>query len=98
MAPNRTRKIKQQTIEAERKVVAICLRRTLAYAAQYGFKPEKSAQQFLELPRALANPDGTPYKAAKSTITKALEARYPAISETSLTEHPEVLVIDAMFM
>ena len=79
-ALNRSRIMEQKASVAEKKVVGTCIRRTLDYAAQHGFETDRTAQQFLELTRALTNPDGTPYNAANSTIQKAMETRYQAIS------------------
>lgn len=45
----------------------------------------KEAEQFLELPRAIATKEGIPYKGQKSSITKFYEKKY---EEAFLEEFP----------
>lgn len=61
-------------------------------------------EQCVELPRAIATPDGHPMKGTKSNTIKALEKRYenatPPIIRTALTAGwvPESTIIEGMFL
>ena len=55
-------------------------------------------QQYLELPRAICDPNGNPHKGQKSYTTKWLEKRYTGVVCRSLPEAwvAEVVVLEGI--
>jgi len=85
----RTRK-KGSEIERERKFQLELCKKRVAYVATTGAKLSTSYEQCLELPRAIANTDGTATKGAKSNTTNVLQKQYekadPAIINCIIIE------------
>lgn len=53
------------------KRVQNCMRRKIAYANKMGLKPEIIGEQYIELPRALCDVNGSSIKDKKSIAKKA---------------------------
>jgi len=85
-----TRRKKGSEIERERKLQLEVWKKRDAYVATTGAKLSTSYEQCLELPRAIANTDGTPTKGAKSNTTNVLQKQYekadPAIINCIIIE------------
>ena len=90
---------KEKIIQADRDRLEQCLRSKIFYSKERGC-PVETVEQYNELPRAIANADGSMYKTAKSTATTALSKLYPACFSGTLSQswHPEVIIIDGMFI
>ena len=71
--PSKTRIEKK--LQADRDTVEQCLRSKIYFSKERG-SPIKSVEQYIELPRAIANANCTMYKIAKSTATTALKKLY----------------------
>lgn len=72
----KARKKKGSEIERERKLQIECWKKRVAFATSSGQQVSTAFEQCLELPRAIAQPDGTPANGAKSNTTKAFQKRY----------------------
>ncbi|XP_064384664.1 uncharacterized protein LOC135333611 [Halichondria panicea] len=98
------RRKKGSEIERERKIQIELWKRRVAHATITGTNLSKSYEQCLELPRAIANIDGTPTKGAKSNTTNVLQKRYEkanaAIIASSLKPGwiPDAVIIEGMFL
>ena len=102
---SRTRRKRVNLIEQESKLLQRYLKRQLAWVAEH--QPERVQLEELfgpisSLPRALADKNGLPYKAAKSNTTAFLQKRYkdmPAIA-TVLPKQwtPDTVIIEGMFL
>ena len=68
------RKMKQ--LDKEKKIVGRCLRRAFAWNAKFGSDCQQIGQLYIELPRAISDPNGNLHKGQKSYTTKWLESRY----------------------
>ena len=86
-------------VEKDRTLVMTCLKRQLAQCKKSG-QPVTSLGQFIELPRAIANADGTLYKGTKANTTRILKARYSEAFLDTLPQHfsPDVVILEGMFM
>ena len=67
-------KQRYNTLEKEKKLVSKCLKQRLVWCWTNQLKPP-TAEQYIELPRALAEADRMPHKGNKSVITTVLENR-----------------------
>ena len=87
-----------KTTEQDKKKVTMCLKKRLQAVAD-GQVDGNSSQQYLELPRAIADGGGLPNKGTKSTARDFLEARYTTITTPSLPLgwNPECVLFDAIF-
>ena len=63
-------------MERERKLQLEVWKKRVSFAVTTGFQDNISYQQCIELPRAIATPDGKPIKGAKAKITKVYKKRY----------------------
>ena len=68
-------KQRYNTFEKEKKLVSKCLKQHLVWCQSNKERPP-TAEQYIELPRALASADGIPHNGKKSTTTTVLENRY----------------------
>ena len=75
----------------------MCLKKRLQ-AIVDGQVEGNSAQQYLELHRAIADEGGQPHKGTKSTARDFLEARYPTITTSSLPTgwNPDCVLFDVL--
>ena len=91
-------KKKQNLAERQKKLVQTCIRKTLAFSINTGQQLQVRAQQFLGVPRAIADADGIPCKGVKANTTKVLERRYSGIIVAFIPppRHPDVIVLDGM--
>ncbi len=89
------RKIKQR--EKERRIVNKCMRRRMAYNARVGATENLTGEQYLELPRAICDPNGTPHKGQKSYTTKWLEKRI-ILNNMPSGWKPNTVVLEGMFL
>ena len=78
------------------------MRRKIAYANKMGTKPDVIGEQYIELPRALCDVNGSPIKGQKSVATKFYLARYRDID---LVSHvipnnwvPTAVILEGMFI
>ena len=100
----RSRRKKVSDIEKERKLQIECWKKRVAYATSTGVHMDSAYEQCIELPRAIATPDGHPIKGTKSNTTKVLEKRYenttPQIILTALPAGwvPDATIIEGMFL
>jgi len=68
---------------------------------QYSKERPPTAEQYIELPRALANADGIPHKGKKSGTTTALENRYKGQVVTNTFPPrwiPDLVILEGMFI
>ena len=90
------------SIQREKNLVTKCLKSMVLWAQMHGGSGDTSQQQqFLELPRAIATEGGIPTKGQKSHTTSFYLARYAnqaIIGAFPLEWHPDVVVIEGMFM
>ena len=90
---------KQQLTNAERqkKIVSLCLRKRLL--AQNGLNQLPTQDQYLELPRAIADANGMPHKSEKRNARQFLHERYEIMSPHFPTNwFPDVVILEGMFM
>lgn len=98
------RRKKGSEIERERKIQLEVWKKRVAHAATTGVQLSTSYEQCLELPRAIANTDGTPTKGAKSNTTNIFQKRYekadPPIIVPSLKPGwiPHAVIMEGMFL
>ena len=92
------RKIKQK--EREQNLVSACIRRQLAWAAQNNTVGQHTGEQYLELPRAICDPNGLPHKGQKSYATTFLEKRYKNVITSALPAGwvADSVVLEGMFL
>lgn len=99
-----SRRKKGSQIERERKLQIELWKKRVAFASSTGSQLSLPYEQCIELPRAIANIDGTPVKGTKSKTTHCLERRYekvipPIISSAlNISWIPEVVVMEGMFL
>ena len=90
--------------EKESKLVTKCLRRRLAWCNKTKTPYDLSTEQYSVFPRALADENGNPHKAAKNQWTNKIHSRYlsatPGVIFSSLPSGwiPQTVLIDAMFL
>ena len=100
-ATPRTTKRQVNNLQKEKTLVAKCLKNRLLWAQMHGGKGETTQEQYLELPRALADEDSTPTKGQKSNTINFYARRYgdKAIQPAFPSRwHPDLVVIEGMFM
>ena len=87
-------------LDKEKKIVGECLRRVFAWNAKHGSDQQHVGQQYLELPKAISDPSGSPHKGQKSYTTKWLEKRYKYLVSNQLPQGwvPSTVVLAGMFM
>ena len=93
-------KQRYNTLEKEKKLVSNCLKQHLVWC-QYSKERPPTAEQYIELPRALANADGIPRKGKKSGTTTALENRYKGQVVTNTFPPrwiPDLVILEGMFI
>jgi len=93
-------KQRYNTLEKEKKLVSNCLKQRLVWC-QYSKERPPTAEQYIELPRALANADGIPHKGKKSGTTTALENRYKGQVVTNTFPPrwiPDLVILEGMFI
>ena len=69
----KSRRKKVSDIEKERKLQIECWKKRVAYATSTEAQMDTAYEQCIELPRAIATPEGHPIKGAKANATKVLE-------------------------
>ena len=76
-----------------------CLRKAFAWNAKFGSSSQQVGQQYIELPRAISDPNGNLHKGQKSYTTKWLENRYKDLVCNQLLGGwvPDVVVLEGMF-
>ena len=89
----------EKKLLADRDRVEQCLRSKI-YFSKERESPIETVEQYNELPRALANVDGSMYKTAKSTATTALNKIYTSCFLETLPQscNTELVIIDGMFI
>ena len=96
-----SRKLKRKVKQLDKeKIVGKCLRRAFAWNAKFGSSSQNVGQQYIELPRAISDPNGNLHKGQKSYTTKWLENRYKDLISNQLPGGwvPDVVVLEGMFM
>ena len=100
----KSRRKKVSDIEKKWKLQIECRKKRVAYATSTGAQMDTAYKQCIELPRAIATPEGHPIKGAKANATKVLEKRYEnattQIIRTALPVGwvPEATIIEGMFL
>ena len=100
----KSRRKKVSDIEKERKLQIECWKKRVAYATSTGAQIDTAYEQCIELPRAIATPEGHPIKGAKANATKVLEKRYEnattQVIRTALPAGwvPEATIVEGMFL
>ena len=101
MAPPKVTKTRISQKEKEERNTNKYLRRRLAWCNRTGQRYSEGEEQYSLLPRALAEPDGSPHKGSKSKWTDKLQARYSLPISTPFISTPpwipQVAIVDAMF-
>ena len=84
----------------EKDMVATCLRKRLMWLQMTEEEMEGSNEQYLELPRAIADPSGKPHKGQKSNTTKSYESKFTDAVATSFPYGwlPDSVIMEGMFM
>ena len=97
---NRVKKKWHNVAERQRRLVQTCIKKTLVFSFTPGQHTQRGAQQFLNIPRAIADPNGIPCKGVKANTTKVLERRYLGVVQTFIppSQSPYVVVLDGMFI
>ncbi|XP_078680864.1 uncharacterized protein LOC144915910 [Branchiostoma floridae x Branchiostoma belcheri] len=105
--PNMT-KSRMSKSEKDKKIVLECYRRAVSWSQNQNKALSEIAHlldlpqlgQFLELPRALCDSDGTLHKGAKSATTSFFQGRYPtAFNKTYPVNFvPQCSVLEGMFL
>ena len=91
-------------LEKDKKLVQKCLHKKMKWSHQTGKPVERVSEQYIPLPLALANSDGSSRKGQKSYATKAIETRYkkssPPVILNSLPTAwvPDCCLLEGMFM
>ena len=99
-ASSRKLKKRMKQLDKEKKLVGKCLRKAFAWNAKFGCCSQQVGQQYIELPRAISDPNGNLHKGQKSYTTKWLENRYKDLVCNQLPGGwvPDVVVLEGMFM
>uniref|UniRef100_A0A1X7VCY4 Uncharacterized protein n=1 Tax=Amphimedon queenslandica TaxID=400682 RepID=A0A1X7VCY4_AMPQE len=99
LTPTKITKRRFVQVEKEKKLVTECLKKRLLSMEVSGM-PLKEAEQFLELPRAIATKEGLPHKGQKSSITKFYEKKYEEafLLEFPLGWVPHLVILEGMFL
>ena len=92
------RKMKQR--DKEKKLIGKCLCKAFVWNANFGSSFQHVGQQYIELPRAISDPNSNLQKGQKSYTTKWLENRYKNLVCIQLPGGwvPDVVVLEGMFM
>ena len=88
-------------LQKEKSLVTKCLRSRLLWAQSHSEDNENYEQQYLELPRAIADENGIPNKGQKSNATSFYFKRYGnSTFSTSFPSHwlPDIVLLEGMFM
>lgn len=102
-AEKKVNKSQLTQLEKDRKLMKKYLHKRLRYSITTGQPMGTLAQQYIELPLAIACNDGTPVRGQKSNSTKALQSRYqsavPQVFKTGLHNWtPDCCILEGMFM
>ena len=93
-------KQRYNTLEKEKKLVSKCLKQRLVWCQTNHLKPP-TAEQYIELPCALAKADRMPHKENKSVITTVLENRYKGQVVFNTFPQgwiPDIVILEGMFI
>ena len=92
-------KTSAKSLIKEKELVTKCLKNRLLWANSNP-NNELQLEQYLELPRAIADHNGLPNKGSKSTSTTFFEKRYQGIVCKTFPQQwfPEVYIAEGMFM
>jgi hypothetical protein len=87
-------------LDKEKKLIGKCLRKAFVWNTKFGSSSQQVGQQYIELPRAISDPNGNLHKGQKSYTTKWLENRYKDLICNQLPGGwvPDVVVLEGMFM
>ena len=91
---------------SERKpsLVLKCLHKKLKWSKQMGKPIDIVAEQYIQLPLAIADADGSPLKGQKNYTTKVYETRYKESSPTVIPNNlpqgwiPQCCIVEGMFL
>ena len=99
-ASSRKLKKKMKQLDKEKKLVGKCLRKAFACNVKSGSSSQHVGQQYIELPRAISDPNGNLHKGQKSYTTEWLQNRYEDLVHNQLPGGwvPDVVVLEGMFM
>ena len=100
-ANRKVTKRSMSNVQKEKNVVTKCLRSRLLWAQVHGGTTESPEQQYLELPRAIADANGIPNKGQKSNTTSYYSKRYGNHAfSTSFPPGwlPDIVILEGMFM
>ena len=88
------------SLQKEKARVTKCMRRRLLWSQKAGTPYQLAGEQFIELPRALAMPDGTPHHSTKASATNFYEGRYgnSVVTNRVPTSPFEAVTIEGMFL
>ena len=75
-ASSRKLKKRMKQLDKEKKLVGKCLCKAFSWNAKSGSSSQQVGQQYVELPRAISDPNGNLHKGQKSYTTKWLESCY----------------------
>ena len=79
----------------EKKLISLCLKKRLK-AKNYDTSGQ--CEQYIELPRAIADSNGMPHKGDKSNARRFLEKRYNMESAEMYAFGPDTVIYDGMFI
>ena len=81
--------------EKEKKLISLCLKKRLKAK---NYDTGGHCEQYIELPRAIANSNGMPHKGDKSNARRFLEKRYNMESAEMYAFGPDTVIYDGMFI